>query len=107
MDLFSGKQAGAGFSFQCYFLSCLTPFRRNMSSELDDKKMKQYANRRAIMDFGMGVFWAGLGTFFMFSKRFGYDLHFLPSPYIYMFGGICLLYGGFRIYRGYKKNYFN
>jgi uncharacterized membrane protein len=78
-----------------------------MSSDFDDKKMKAYANRRAIMDLGMGVLWAAMGVFLMLSKRFGVELEFLPSPYTYLFGGLCLLYGGFRIYRGIKKNYFN
>jgi hypothetical protein len=78
-----------------------------MSSEFDDKKMKAYANRRAIMDLGMGVLWVAMGAFLMLSNRFGVELDFLPSPYTYLFGGLCLLYGGFRIYRGIKKNYFN
>ncbi len=78
-----------------------------MADDFDDKKMKQYANRRAIMDYGMGIFWAAMGGFFMFSNKFGVELDFLATPYNYMFGGLCILYGGFRIYRGYKKNYFN
>jgi len=78
-----------------------------MSTDFDDKKMKAYANRRAIMDLGMGILWAAMGVFLVLSKRFGVELEFLPSPYTYLFGGLCLLYGSFRIYRGIKKNYFN
>ncbi len=78
-----------------------------MSTEYDDKKMKAYANRRAIMDLGMGVLWAAMGIFLVFSKKIGVELDMLPSPYTYIFGGLCLVYGGFRIYRGIKKNYFN
>ena len=78
-----------------------------MSTEYDDKKMRAYANRRAIMDLGMGILWAAMGVFLMISKKVGVELEFLPSPYTYLFGGLCLLYGGFRIYRGIKKNYFN
>jgi hypothetical protein len=29
----------------------------------------------------------------------------IDQSFRYMFGGICLLYGGFRLYRGLKKNY--
>ncbi len=55
----------------------------------------------------MGVLWAAMGIFLVFSKKIGVELDMLPSPYTYIFGGLCLVYGGFRIYRGIKKNYFN
>jgi hypothetical protein len=36
----------------------------------------------------------------------GMNIEFPTAPFNYIFGGLCLLYGGFRIYRGFKKNYF-
>lgn len=77
-----------------------------MSTDLEQKRAKAYSNRRMITDLGMGVIYAGLGGFFAFASLFGYELAFPPVPFSYIFGGLCLLYGGFRIYRGYKKNYF-
>lgn len=77
-----------------------------MATEYDDKKMRAYANRRALMDYGMGILYLAAGGFLVFAKRLNRELDFLPEPYTYIFGGLLLIYGVFRIYRGYKKNYF-
>jgi hypothetical protein len=83
-----------------------------MSSNFEDKKyeerkMKAYANRRAIMDYGMGILYLAGGIFLMLAHKLQVGLDILPAPvYTYLFAGLCLLYGGFRVYRGYKKNYF-
>ena len=78
-----------------------------MSTDLEEKRRKAYVNRRAMMDFGMGTIYAVMGGFFLLSDLFGISMEFPPKPFSYIFGGICLFYGGFRIYRGIKKNYFN
>jgi len=77
-----------------------------MSSDFEDKKMKQYASRRAILDLGVGILWTALGIFFIFSENLNLHFDLLASPYNYFFGGLWILYGGFRIYRGIKQNYF-
>jgi hypothetical protein len=88
---------------------------KGMVSELEDKKQQEYEekkqrayiNRRAIMDFGMGIIYAGVGGFFMLSDVImGAELAFPPKPFSYIFGALCLLYGGFRIYRGIKRDYY-
>lgn len=76
------------------------------SEDYEDKKMRAYSNRRAIMDYGMGVLYIAAGGFVVLANKLGYELNFLPVPYSYVFGGLFLIYGIFRIYRGYKKNYF-
>jgi hypothetical protein len=78
-----------------------------MASEYDDKKMRAYANRRAIMDYGMGILYLAAGGFIILANKLGRELEFLPEHYTYIFGGLLLIYGVFRIYRGYKKNYFH
>ncbi len=55
----------------------------------------------------MGLIYSAMGIFFVGKKLFGVNIDFPPEPFNYVFGGLCLLYGGFRIYRGIKKNYFN
>ncbi|MBO9633558.1 MAG: hypothetical protein J7578_10615 [Chitinophagaceae bacterium] len=77
-----------------------------MATEFDDKKMKAYITRRSIMDIGMGFIYAVIGCILAFSQQLGFALEFPPAPFSYIFGGLCLLYGGFRIYRGIKKNYY-
>jgi hypothetical protein len=77
-----------------------------MQNDAPDKRTKGYILMRAIMDYGMGVLIFFLGIFFMFSKQMGFDFN-VENFYRYFFAGLCMLYGGFRVYRGYKKNYFN
>lgn len=81
-----------------------------MSTDSEDKflakKRKAYINRRSVMDIGMGLIIAGFGVFFAVSDKLGFE--FSIDPILrYAFAGLCLLYGLFRMYRGYKKNYFN
>ena len=71
-----------------------------------DSRAKGYRLRRSIMDYGMGVIIFGLGILFLLAPRFGIVLS-IDDLFRYLFGGLCIIYGLFRIYRGYKKNYFN
>jgi hypothetical protein len=78
-----------------------------MNTDYEEKRRKAYVNRRSLMDFGMGILYAVMGGFFILSETFGIYMEFPPKPFSYIFGALCLVYGGFRIYRGIKKNYFN
>jgi hypothetical protein len=77
-----------------------------MSTDLEEKRRRSYSARRAIMDYGMGMTIAAFGVFFLVAPYFKIEFDIDPLMR-YLFSGLCLLYGGFRIYRGYKKNYFN
>lgn len=80
----------------------LEEFERDKLSQRD----KGLIRMRALMDYGMGIMWMAMGVFLMFIKEFntGLEARF-DDPYMKGFGAICVLYGAFRIYRGYKKNY--
>jgi hypothetical protein len=69
-------------------------------------RSKGYILRRSIMDYGMGVIIFCLGIFFLIAPRLGIVFG-IDDLFRYLFGGLCILYGLFRVYRGYKKNYFN
>jgi hypothetical protein len=71
-----------------------------------DRRKRNYVLRRAVLDFGMGVIIFGFGILFLLAPKLGLQLS-IDNLYRYMFSGLCLLYGGFRIYRGSRKNYFN
>jgi uncharacterized membrane protein len=76
-----------------------------MNNDLEQKRKRSYINRRSIMDIGMGLLIAGFGVYFMSSKviKKAYE----DDAYLlYLFAGLCILYGGFRVYRGVQKNYF-
>ena len=71
-----------------------------MENQDSDRRTKGYILMRAIMDYGMGIVIFGLGVFFLFSNRFGIDFN-VEGFYRYFFAGLCLVYGGWRVYRGY------
>ncbi|MEO5562701.1 MAG: hypothetical protein ABIR18_04680 [Chitinophagaceae bacterium] len=79
-----------------------------MLEEYEKKKRKQMASMRALMDYGIGALIVGAGLFFFFRGMFKlqFNVNFPPNEMDKIFGSICLIYGGWRIYRGYKKNYF-
>ena len=78
----------------------------NEVPERPDKRKQGYILMRAILDFGMGVLIFLFGVFFLISAKLGIPIE-IDDTFRYIFAGLCLLYGGFRIYRGAKKNYFN
>ncbi len=81
----------------------LEEFERDEMSE----KNKGYIRMKSIMDFGMGLLWLAMGVFLLFNKYFNLRLNStIDEPVMKIFGAVCLLYGLFRFYRGYKKNYF-
>jgi hypothetical protein len=75
-------------------------------NEPPNERDRGYIRMRSIMDYGMGILWSAMGIFLLFIRQFntGLELRF-DDPAMKAFGGICVLYGLFRIYRGYKKNY--
>lgn len=80
-----------------------------MFEEYENKKRKQVASMKSLMDYGMGILILLLGLFFLFRRKLGnieLNEKFPPDNIDIIFGSFCLLYGAWRIYRGYKKNYF-
>ncbi|MBI5856279.1 MAG: hypothetical protein HZB42_01410 [Sphingobacteriales bacterium] len=79
-----------------------------MFEDYEKKKRKQTSLMRSILDYGMGILILFLGLFFFFRNKFdiSFNESFPPNVIDKIFGAICMLYGSWRIYRGYKKNYF-
>ena len=81
-----------------------------MFEEYERKRKKQVAQMRSIMDYGMGLLILAVGLFFLFRGQLGNfplnDQLGQPDTLEKIFGSLCLVYGAWRIYRGYKKNYF-
>ena len=77
-----------------------------MENEIREKRTKNYASTRSIMDFTMGILYLAAAFFLFFAERFGYDMATFDKTFRYIFGAICAVYGVWRIYRGFKKDYF-
>ena len=81
----------------------LEEFEKEQLSERDKGTIRM----RSITNYGMGVFMIIMGFFFMFpiTQTQAFINQYDPVL-IKIFAVVCWLYGGFRIFRGYQKNYF-
>lgn len=77
-----------------------------MAIDQQDRRRKQYSLMRSILDYGMGGLILMFGFFFLFSDKLGFDFDMEPF-FKYFFSGLCIVYGAWRIYRGYQKNYYS
>jgi len=79
-----------------------------MFEEYEKKKRKQIAFMKSLLDYGMGAMIIAAGLFFFFRDRFhiSFNETFPPNDIDKIFGIICLVYGSWRLYRGYQKKYF-
>jgi hypothetical protein len=79
-----------------------------MFEEYEKKKRRQVSLMRSLMDYGMGVLILVMGVFFFFRNKFHIRFNevFPPDNLDKILGGMCLIYGAWRIYRGARKNYF-
>ena len=75
-----------------------------MTNDYDDRRRKTNLFLHSIYDYTMGVLWLCTGAFFLLYKKFGIDLN-LDSVLTTIFGISAMLYGAFRLYRGYRKKY--
>ncbi len=77
-----------------------------MEREFEQKKQKSYAVMRMTYDLTMAVLFLAMAVVMLFAEQLKLEQFISVDPlFRYMFGGICLLYGGFRLYRGIKRQY--
>ena len=77
-----------------------------MENEHRDSQRKSYILMRFTYDITMAVLLLGMAVVMFFASKFNIEqLGAIDPTFRYMFGGICLLYGGFRLYRGIKRDY--
>lgn len=79
-----------------------------MIEEYENKRRKQVSSMKSILDFGIGGMILVFGTFLFFRNKFvlKFNEDFPPDRWDKVLGGVFVAYGLWRIYRGYKKNYF-
>ena len=77
-----------------------------MENQYEEKRTRRYLNMRSIMDFGMGILYLAVGVFLIIPEQLGFSMEAFDPLFRYIFGGLCAVYGIWRIYRGVKKDYF-
>lgn len=73
-----------------------------MSVQEDFRKKNKPVQVKAIFDVVMGLVYAAVGVTLAISKYIGLEITFPPAEVVTIFGVLAALYGGFRVYRGYK-----
>ena len=78
-----------------------------MAGEYEQQRRKQVSTMRSVMDYGMGFVFFLIGVYFLTYAKLGLNIFpRKPSPVDYLIGVLFFAYGAWRMYRGYKKNYF-
>jgi hypothetical protein len=78
-----------------------------MIEEFQEKQRRQRSRMRSMVDYTMGTVFFLLGVYFLLYEKLGWKLlNREPSSIDYFIGLLFVLYGSWRIYRGYKKNYY-
>lgn len=73
---------------------------------VERSRKRSYELRRAILDYGMGVIIFIIGIVLLLAPRLGLTVQ-IDDTMRYILGVLFLVYGGFRVYRGRQKNYYN
>jgi hypothetical protein len=82
------------------------PTKNSMENEFRNSQRNAYEIFRIIKDLVMSVLFMGMAAVMFFPLKFGLEnIAFLDALFRYFFGGICILYGVFRLYRALKKDY--
>lgn len=77
-----------------------------MENELRDKTVKRNSSMSSLVGFIRGALIVLIGVFIIFADKFGFTMENVGINFRYFFGGISIVYGGWRIYRSFKKDAF-
>ncbi len=78
-----------------------------MLEDYQQQHQRRVARIRAMMDFTMGTILFLVGVYFLSYEKLHINVFNRSASSIdYLIGGLFVSYGIWRIYRGYKKDYF-
>lgn len=76
-----------------------------MENEFRAQQKRSYNVMKVAYDITMGILLLGMATMMVFAEKLGLE-QFAGKEnefFRYFFGGMCLLYGGFRLFRAFKQ----
>ncbi|HCL05750.1 MAG TPA: hypothetical protein DHW64_07230 [Chitinophagaceae bacterium] len=77
-----------------------------MEQDFREKQKKSYRMMRMIYDLSMAVFILGMAFILLLAEPLKIEQLMLVDPmFRYLMGSVSVLYGGFRLYRGIKRDY--
>ncbi len=77
-----------------------------MENGFRSRERKSYRVMRMAYDFTIAILLLGMSVIMLFADKLGIEqLAGKDNEFFrYFFGGLCLLYGGFRAYRGFQRD---
>jgi hypothetical protein len=77
-----------------------------MEQPVREKRRKNFIILSSVRDIFMALLYIGMAIILFGGKHWEIpQIIALGDVFCYFLGSVCLLYGGFRIYRGIKKMY--
>ncbi|MFY7899548.1 MAG: hypothetical protein ACOVNY_05140 [Chitinophagaceae bacterium] len=77
-----------------------------METDFREKQKKSFEVARMAKDITMALLILSMAVVMFFAKQLNLEgIAEFDKLFRYIFGGLCLLYGGFRMYRGVKRDY--
>lgn len=77
-----------------------------MDNNYRERNQKSFNTLQAIRHTTMALLFLAMGLIMFLAEKFNLNqILVFDKLFRYLFGGICFLYGGFRLYRGIKKDY--
>jgi hypothetical protein len=77
-----------------------------MQESFRERQQKGYTLMRMTYDLAMAFLILGMAVVMIFAEKLKIEqIMAVDNTFRYLFGGICVLYGGFRLYRGIKRDY--
>ena len=71
-----------------------------------EKQQKNYTAMRTVYDLTMAVIILAMAAIMFFGNRLGLEVIAGFDPLVrYIFGGLCVVYGSFRLYRAIRHDY--
>ncbi|GAA4336509.1 hypothetical protein [Flaviaesturariibacter amylovorans] len=80
----------------------------SVTEQYEERRRQQLGRARSLMNYVMGTVFCAFGAFFVYVYLTKTKIIGRPSTVLDLVIGLLVVgYGIWRIYRGYKKNYFN
>jgi small neutral amino acid transporter SnatA (MarC family) len=77
-----------------------------MIEDFQEQERKRMTRVKSTVDYTMGILFFVIGVYFLVYDRMGINVFGWPASQFHLFGGLLVLYAAWRVYRGYKKDYY-
>ena len=105
-NLLSNNSSQVPLKIKNHYIATSVSDGGNMENNFREKQRNSYLIMRMVYDFGIACLILAMAAAMFFAEKFNIPQIVEKDLVLrYMFGSICLLYGGFRLYRGIKRDY--